>query len=210
MGWLKSTPNDSCCREAGHATPTIGWLKQYPNDSCRRETGHMAPKIGWLKEYPNDSFCREAGHATPTIGWLKPQPNDSCCREAGHDAVFTVISDSNTSRLSLGGQTTDPRLAADECAFARRHPDPDRTPTADLCCRTSIGSAHVKPKACTTGTRLEMPTSGLRLLVVVCDWLGNHKLGGVCRLTRTCKVWTLLHAPQTSSDTSCSSSVDTY
>ncbi|CAM9832979.1 unnamed protein product, partial [Ectocarpus fasciculatus] len=232
MGWLKHSPNESCCKEtghtastmgwlnspsnqsffklAGHATSTMGWLNSPSNDSCCREAGHSTPATAWLKQNPNDSCCRETGHTTSAMGWLNSSPNDSCCREAGHDAVLTGIFGQNTILVSLWSQTIHPRLAAEECSLARRYFDPDRNSMAELCSRTSIGSAHVTPEACTAGTRLETQTSRRRLLAVACELRGDHKLRGVCRLTRTCKVGIRLHAPQNSSDTSCNSSVDAY
>ena len=34
MDWLKLRPHDSCCKEAGQATPSMGSLKWTANDSC--------------------------------------------------------------------------------------------------------------------------------------------------------------------------------
>ena len=169
----------------------MGWLKNFPNDRRRREAGHTTPTTGWLKSRPNDSSRNEAGHTNPTTGWLKSSPKDKCRRLWGH-----------TTDARLAADTTEPRSST--CS------DHAHSSIAAPFAISSIGSAHFKRRARTTGTRLETPTFELCVFSRVCDSLGRHKLPGVEAPIFTAKLGMLLQAPHIPSDASCSCRIDVY
>lgn len=45
MGWLKRSPNDSSCTEAGLTTPVMGWLKPCTKKSSYRDAGNANPMM---------------------------------------------------------------------------------------------------------------------------------------------------------------------
>lgn len=123
MGWLKTYPNFSCSREAGHQAraPPSGWLKPQPSEilvsdpghdslstawlklssklSTFKEAGQFARVMGWSNLYPNSRFSTEAGHAIVSTGWLNP-PNTIFFRDPGHVTVSIGWSNS-PKRLSI-------------------------------------------------------------------------------------------------------------
>ena len=69
--------------------------------------------------------------------------------------------------------------------------------------RAPIGSDHVKRRARTAGTRLDMRAFDLHMASPVPDLLEDHKLRGVSSVTRsTSKSGVLLQAVQSSKDAS--------
>jgi len=169
----------------------MGWLNQCPKIRCRREVGHATPKMGLSNRYPNVSLSRVGGHRSDFI-----------------DAAPTPLF--STRSLRPFGQTTDLRPITDIHPCSSTNSDHSHSSTAALSTRSSIGSAHIKRRARTTGTRLERQALELLVLGRVFDWQGDHKVEGVRSSTRTCKVGTLRQALHTSRDASCSSSVDAY
>lgn len=114
---------------------------------------------------------------------------------------------SKSNCLSRRGHTTDSKLATDAAPRTPNHSDHAHSSIVALCTRVSKGSPHDKRRARTTGTRLEVrPVFELRVWSVG----GDHKLLGALSLTPTLNVGAPLHAPQNSSEASCSSNVDTY
>lgn len=165
--------------------------------------------MGWLKSFRINGVWREWGHANPGMGWSEVYPIVRRFREGGHGIASKVISKlpSKSNCLSRRGHTTDSKLATDAAPRTPNHSDHAHSSIVALCTRVSKGSPHDKRRARTTGTRLEVrPVFELRVWSVG----GDHKLLGALSLTPTLNVGAPLHAPQNSSEASCSSNVDTY
>lgn len=191
----------------------MGWLNEYPNHSCCREIGGTTPAMGWLKLSPNHSWSNDTGHTTLLTGWLNQLPNPRRWREGGkhNDSKAIPRSASTTNSWSACGQTIDTRL--------RLHTHPCRCGTDDhchsslaaLCARflLEVPTSNREPAGPARDSQFE-PSWSCESCIPVRAFGRDHKLCGVSAETRTCKIGTLLHALQKSSEANCSSRVDPY
>lgn len=109
------------------------------------------------------------------------------------------------------GQTTDSRLHADDSSPRMQYSARVHTSVSALYRRSSIGRHHVKRRARTTGTQLDLRPFDCVTECPVRALGGVPKLRGVPFMTRRCKAAPLLQqSRQNSSDASCSSNVDVY
>lgn len=81
MGWLNQVPKDSHRREVGHK---IDWLKYTPSDSFCSDAGHTTLTMDWLKRPSNDSCCSEGGQLTPAMGGNKTRMMTVAATAATH------------------------------------------------------------------------------------------------------------------------------